>query len=160
MRSESFQSFLLSCNAFNLTFATMENSIHLKYLVISPTDLKWGMTINSVGFQNIAAHTPYPPNNHPSRYLFSTDNGRVLNEYQLLYITRGGGENSHPVPRAADATNPSAKAICSCSFPASGTITCPTAKPDGMNTGSDSRAATSTIGQQTVSSRAKSRSTT
>lgn len=92
MRSESFQSFLLSCNAFNLTFATMENSIHLKYLVISPTDLKWGMTINSVGFQNIAAHTPYPPNNHPSRYLFSTDNGRVLNEYQLLYITRGGGK--------------------------------------------------------------------
>ena len=87
----------------------MENSIHLKYLVISPTDLKWGMTINSVGFQNIAAHTPYPPNNHPSRYLFSTDNGRVLNEYQLLYITRGGG-NSHTVPRAADATNPSAKA--------------------------------------------------
>ena len=70
----------------------MENSIHLKYLVISPTDLKWGMTINSVGFQNIAAHTPYPPNNHPSRYLFSTDNGRVLNEYQLLYITRGGGK--------------------------------------------------------------------
>ena len=70
----------------------MENSIHLKYLVISPTDLKWGITINSVGFQNIAAHTSYPPNNHPSRYLFSTDNGRVLNEYQLLYITRGGGE--------------------------------------------------------------------
>lgn len=91
MQSESFQSFSLSCNALNLTFVTMENSIHLKYLVISPTDLKWGITINSVGFQNIAAHTSYPPNNHPSRYLFSTDNGRVLNEYQLLYITRGGG---------------------------------------------------------------------
>ena len=57
----------------------MENSIHLKYLVISPTDLKWGMTINSVGFQNIAAHTPYPPNNHPSRYLFSTVTGGVVN---------------------------------------------------------------------------------
>ena len=70
----------------------MDNSIHLKYLAISQTDLKWGMTINSVGFQNIAAHMPYPPGNHPSRYLFSTDNGRVLNEYQLLYITRGGGE--------------------------------------------------------------------
>ena len=33
----------------------MDNSIHLKYLAISQTDLKWGMTINSVGFQNIAA---------------------------------------------------------------------------------------------------------
>ena len=70
----------------------MDNSIHLKYLAISQTDLKWGMTINSVGFQSIAARMPYPPNNHPSRYLFSTDNGRILNEYQLLYITRGGGE--------------------------------------------------------------------
>lgn len=159
MQSESFQSFSLSCNALNLTFVTMENSIHLKYLVISPTDLKWGITINSVGFQNIAAHTSYPPNNHPSRYLFSTDNGRVLNEYQLLYITRGGG-NSHPAPWVVDATSPSAKAICSYSFPANGTTTCPTAKPDGMNIGSDSKVATSTIGQQTVSSRAKSRSTT
>ncbi|MCD8273782.1 MAG: AraC family ligand binding domain-containing protein, partial [Alistipes sp.] len=70
----------------------MDNSIHLKYLAISQTDLKWGMTINSVGFQSIAARMPYPPNNHPSRYLFSTDNGRILNEYQLLYITRGGGK--------------------------------------------------------------------
>ena len=76
----------------------MDNSIHLKYLVISQTDLKWGMTINSVGFQNIAANMPYPPGNHPSRYLFSTDNGRILNEYQLLYITRGGGEIRLPVP--------------------------------------------------------------
>lgn len=69
----------------------MDKSIHLKYLAVNRDDIKWGLTINSVGFQDIAPNTPYPPGNHPSRYLFSTDTGRVLNEYQLLYITRGKG---------------------------------------------------------------------
>lgn len=69
----------------------MDNSIHLKYLTINQDDLKWGITINSVGYQNIAAGMPYPPENHPPRYLFSTDSGRTLNEYQLLYITKGKG---------------------------------------------------------------------
>ena len=69
----------------------MKDSIHLKYLIVNETDLLWGLTVNSVGFQNIESHMSYPPRNHPTRYLFSTDNGRVLDEYQLLYITRGKG---------------------------------------------------------------------
>ncbi|MEG0789574.1 MAG: AraC family transcriptional regulator [Alistipes sp.] len=69
----------------------MDHSIHLKYLAINPTDQLWGMTVNSVGHQSIEANAPYPPNNHPARYIFSTDNGRILNEYQLLYITKGSG---------------------------------------------------------------------
>ena len=69
----------------------MENSKHLKYLAVSQQDLLWGLAVNSVGFQNIAPGMSYPPQDHPSRYVFSTDKGRVLNEYQLVYITRGGG---------------------------------------------------------------------
>lgn len=69
----------------------MDESIHLKYLITNETDLLWGLTVNSVGYQNIEANMPYPPKNHPTRYLFSTEKGRVLNEYQLLYITRGKG---------------------------------------------------------------------
>ena len=70
----------------------MEDSLHLKYLAVSPSDLPWGLAVNSVGFQNIEAGSPYPPANHPSRYLFSEENGRILSEYQLLYITRGRGK--------------------------------------------------------------------
>jgi AraC-like DNA-binding protein len=66
-------------------------SIHLKYLAVNPFDLDWGLAVNSVGRQEIAEHTPYPPANHPTRYLFSPERGRVLNEYQLLYITSGRG---------------------------------------------------------------------
>lgn len=67
------------------------DSKHLKYLAVSPQDLMWGTAVNSVGFQDITPGMPYPPQDHPSRYVFSTDRGRILNEYQLVYITRGKG---------------------------------------------------------------------
>ena len=66
-------------------------SIHLKYLAVSNVDLEWGLAVNSVGRQEIAPGAAYPPSSHPTRYLFSTGKGRVLNEYQLLYITGGRG---------------------------------------------------------------------
>lgn len=66
-------------------------SIHLKYLAVTPVDLEWGLAVNSVGRQEIAPGAAYPPSNHPTRYLFSTGKGRILSEYQLLYITDGRG---------------------------------------------------------------------
>ena len=69
----------------------MNDSLHLKYLTIGPSDLLWGTAVNSVGFQEVGAGEPYPPGNHPSRYLFSEERGRVLQEYQLLYIVKGQG---------------------------------------------------------------------
>lgn len=66
-------------------------SIHLKYLAVTPVDLEWGLAVNSVGRQEIAPGAFYPPSNHPTRYLFSTGKGRILSEYQLLYITDGRG---------------------------------------------------------------------
>ena len=62
-----------------------------KYLTINPNDHKWGLAINSVGYQSISKNEVYPPQIHPTRYLFNTDTGRILNEYQLLYITKGEG---------------------------------------------------------------------
>lgn len=70
----------------------MDESIHLKYLIAGENDRLWGLTINSVGRQSVKPGEAYPPGNHPSRYLFSTGKGRVLDEYQLLYIVKGSGE--------------------------------------------------------------------
>ena len=69
----------------------MNDALHLKYLAVSPDDLRWGTAVNSVGFQDVGPGEAYPPSDHPSRYLFSEERGRTLNEYQLLYITRGEG---------------------------------------------------------------------
>ncbi len=70
----------------------MEESLHLKYLIVNDNDRLWGLTINSVGFQSVRPGEAYPPGNHPTRYLFSPNKGRVLDEYQLLYIVKGRGE--------------------------------------------------------------------
>ena len=69
----------------------MSNDIHLKYLAVSRNDLQWGLAVNSVGSQDVSAGAPYPPTGHPSRYLFTEERGRVLNEYQIIYITEGKG---------------------------------------------------------------------
>ncbi len=70
------------------------DSVHLKYLAVNPVDLKWGTAVNSAGFQEIAPGMDYPPRNHPSRYIFTAESGRILKEYQLLYITEGRGRFS------------------------------------------------------------------
>ena len=69
----------------------MSTNFHRKYITTNATDHLWGLSINSVGQQLIGKNEPYPPQLHPTRYLFNTEKGRVLNEYQLLYITRGSG---------------------------------------------------------------------
>jgi AraC-like DNA-binding protein len=64
---------------------------HSRYLIASEQDTHWGLTVNTAGSQHIGPGEPYPPRGHPVRYLFSTERGRVLDEYQLLYIVGGKG---------------------------------------------------------------------
>ena len=70
----------------------MKEDIHIKYLFTNEQDMTWGIVVNSVGYQKIAPGQSYPPHNHPTRYLFSTESGRILDEYQLLYIVGGKGK--------------------------------------------------------------------
>lgn len=69
----------------------MSTEQHIKYLMTTEQDLSWGVVTTTAGYQDIEAGTPYPSLQHPTRYLFSSDKGRTLNEYQLIYITRGHG---------------------------------------------------------------------
>lgn len=54
-------------------------------------DPSWGLVVNSVGYQEIKQNENYPLRIHPTRYLFSTKKGRILDEYQLVYIIKGSG---------------------------------------------------------------------
>lgn len=63
----------------------------IKYIAQNERDEQWGLTVCSVGYQNVGANEAYPPQNHNQEYLFNPDNGRVLSEYQLLYIVEGEG---------------------------------------------------------------------
>lgn len=60
-----------------------------KYLIVNERDKRFGLSVTTVGFQAIRAGSVYPPRNHPDAYYFTAQKGRVLHEYQLVYITKG-----------------------------------------------------------------------
>ena len=63
----------------------------LCYLTIGDKDEKWGVVITTIGYQFIPPGTKYPLSAHPDNYSFMPRGGRILNEYQLVYITKGSG---------------------------------------------------------------------
>ena len=66
-------------------------SNEFKYLAISDDDSNWGLYLNVAGTANIHPNTSYPSPNHPSEYYFTWEKGRVLNEFQINFITEGAG---------------------------------------------------------------------
>ncbi|MDR2969477.1 MAG: AraC family transcriptional regulator [Tannerellaceae bacterium] len=63
----------------------------LRYLTIGNTDEEWGIVVTTVGYQFIPPGGNYPLSRHPEDYNFRPQTGRILNEYQLVYITKGSG---------------------------------------------------------------------
>lgn len=66
-------------------------NIEFKYLNISKADKDFGLWVSTVGYQSVKPYTNYPSLEHPSGYYFNTVKGRVLDEYQLIFISRGEG---------------------------------------------------------------------
>lgn len=64
---------------------------YYKYLPVSPKDEAWGLTVLNTGCSRILPAMAYPLQTHPSHHYFNWKNGRVLQEYQVIYITKGGG---------------------------------------------------------------------
>ena len=72
-----------------------------KYMLASERDLLWGLTVTTIGYEEIAPGDEYPTHGHADGYYFNLESGRELNEYQLLYIAEGQGTfHSHTVPTA------------------------------------------------------------
>ncbi|MDR1743283.1 MAG: AraC family transcriptional regulator [Dysgonamonadaceae bacterium] len=65
--------------------------IDFKYLLVTEKDKNFGLTVNTVGFQPIASNALYPSVDHPKSYYFNPDKGRILSEYQIVYISKGSG---------------------------------------------------------------------
>ncbi len=60
------------------------------YLPITENDKKWGIVCTTAGYQFVPPHTQYPIGAHPDLYN-SIKKGRTLDEYQMVYITKGSG---------------------------------------------------------------------
>lgn len=72
----------------------------IKYIVEGERDALWGLSITTTGFEKIGQGEEYPTNRHIDSYWFSPDTGRVLHEYQLVYISEGSGTfESKSIPK-------------------------------------------------------------
>ena len=54
-------------------------------------DAEWGLTISTVGQEEIVPGEEYPTKGHADGYYFDIKKGRTLDEYQLLYQPEGEG---------------------------------------------------------------------
>lgn len=73
-----------------------------KYLVVNEHDKLWGLTVSTVGYDEISPGEDYPTKGHADGYYFDIKRGRVLNEFQLLYVPEGEGffeSYHHPLTR-------------------------------------------------------------
>jgi AraC-like DNA-binding protein len=65
---------------------------YFRYLPVSQRDRDWGLFVTGVGASRVPPHTPYPVSVHPDSHQFAWDTGRVLPEYQVVYVFQGEGE--------------------------------------------------------------------
>lgn len=67
----------------------MEN--FFKYLQVNQDYCYGELIVHNAGHTRIEPGSAYPPGRHPDHHWFSFGHGRVMDEYQLIYITEGKG---------------------------------------------------------------------
>jgi len=64
---------------------------NIRYLPANEQDENWSLLVKTAGFQSIPGNSIYPTRGHPAEYKFNFHIGRVLEEFQMIYITKGSG---------------------------------------------------------------------
>ena len=62
-----------------------------RYYPVADRDRDWGLFATTVGQSRLGPRAEYPPAGHPKDYSFRTKDGRVLPNFQIIYISAGAG---------------------------------------------------------------------
>ncbi|HKB90970.1 MAG TPA: AraC family ligand binding domain-containing protein, partial [Opitutaceae bacterium] len=71
--------------------ALTTEDIFFEYSPASAKARTWAAYSTASGFTHVPPNTPYPPARHPDDHHFTWDRGRLLHEYQIVYISKGRG---------------------------------------------------------------------
>lgn len=63
-----------------------------RFLSVSLREENWGLCVTASGYQLIPPNSPYPPTGHSKSHDWAWRKGRVLQEFAVVYVTRGAGE--------------------------------------------------------------------
>ena len=100
----------------------------VKYLANNKDKDIWKMSVSSIGFQSTKFLDSYPPKGHPFGYTFNPERGRILDEFSLIYITKGRGTF-----QSGKCSEKKIKEMFSFCFPENGIHTDRQKTSDGMN---------------------------
>jgi len=70
---------------------SLMNENYFQYLPVSESNMEWDLYLTGTGVAEIAPDEDYPPPGHPGTYDFKWETGRVLPEYQAVFIAEGEG---------------------------------------------------------------------
>ena len=64
-----------------------------RYLPVNPEAVRWEIWCNDAGYTRVAPYGTYPPTPeaHPASHAATVVSGRVLQEFQVVYLTSGSG---------------------------------------------------------------------
>ena len=63
-----------------------------KYLVANERDALWGLTVSTVGYDELQPGDSYPTRGHAGGYYFDVTRGRTLNEFRCCISLRERGD--------------------------------------------------------------------
>ena len=64
---------------------------YFHYLPENPLCASWGCTATALGRTRIQPGSAYPPQRHPDAHHFTWESGRILESFQVVYISSGQG---------------------------------------------------------------------
>jgi hypothetical protein len=102
-----------------MTSLSLAHKSNFRYLPVMKEQQQLGLYLTDCGYTVIEPGTVYPPRGHPDAYASNWEKGRTLDEYQVVYITQGGGTSRH----GSQANIASRLATCLCSSREYGTGT-------------------------------------
>ena len=76
---------------YKLYFLIFHMSTSSHYFAVSENDLSWGLHVLNCGTSIVPAGELFPSKKHPESYQFNWKRGRVLYEFQIIYLIEGAG---------------------------------------------------------------------
>lgn len=64
---------------------------YFKYLDVTTFEHQWGLYVTTVGYSKVAPNARYPNQQHPESHHLTWNRGRILNDYYVVFISRGKG---------------------------------------------------------------------
>jgi len=64
---------------------------YFKYLSPGQLEEKWGLYVTTVGYSKVEPNQNYPNTKHPPSHQLTWNRGRTLNDYYMIFISKGRG---------------------------------------------------------------------